>query len=175
MMKAPRLISRVALFSALIYVLSWGTAFLPNVNFIFFVVFAAGFLWGAAPGVLTGLIGMWLWSSFNPYGPAPIPIMVAQMAGIAVSGPVGSVFRNRIWRRNKSAVPIPSLVCAATLCTLAFYLPVNAVDAWLFQPFWPRFLGGLPWAAISLVSNAVVFPLLFKVLPYLYAREANLV
>ncbi len=50
-------------------------------------------------------------------------------------------------------------------------VPVNGVDAWLYQPFWPRFLGGLPWATISLVSNALIFPLLFGVVTRLYARE----
>ena len=42
MIVGPRLIARIALFSALIYVLSWGTSFLPSVNLAFFIAFAAG-------------------------------------------------------------------------------------------------------------------------------------
>ena len=83
MMRRHLLVARIALFSALVYVLSWGTSYLPNVNFIFFIVFSAGFLWGAVPGILVGLIGMGLWTAFNPYGPAPAPIMMAQVIGAA--------------------------------------------------------------------------------------------
>ncbi len=168
----PRLISRIALFSALIYVLSYATSYLPNVSFVFFIVFAAGYLWGAQAGVLVGLLGMWLWSSFNPFGPAAIPLMAAQMIGAAAGGIVGALFRRRC---NHAVDQITSLqlIAVSVLCTAVFYLPVNTVDAWLYQPFWPRFVGGLPWAAISAVSNAVIFPLLFGVVVRLYGREGN--
>jgi uncharacterized membrane protein len=88
-----RLITRIALFSALIYVLSWGTSYFPNLNFIFFIVFVAGFLWGVVPGMLVGLIGMGLWTAFNPYGMAVPPIMLAQMLGASAGGVVGAWLR----------------------------------------------------------------------------------
>ena len=69
-----RLISRIALFAALFYVLSWGTAFLPNVNLGFLVAFTAGLLWGAVPGMLVGAVGMGIFTMFNPYGPATVPV-----------------------------------------------------------------------------------------------------
>jgi hypothetical protein len=56
-------------------------------------------------------------------------------------------------------------------CTLLFYIPVNFVDAWVFQPFWPRFVAGMLWTVVSLGFNAVIFPLLFKVAVRLYVRE----
>ena len=169
----PRLISRIALFSALIYVLSWATSYLPNVNFIFFLVFSAGFLWGAVPGILVGLVGMWLWTSFNPFGPAPLPIMAAQLIGVAISGIVGALFRCGPWQKSGKLALSIRLTTAAVICTLVFYLPVNAVDAWLFQPFWPRFLIGLPWVMVSLVSNAVIFLLFFRATVYIYNRECS--
>ena len=169
----PRLISRIALFSALIYVLSWATSYLPNVNLIFFLVFSAGCLWGAIPGMLVGLMGMWLWTSFNPYGPAALPLMLAQLAGAAVSGFVGAVFQRSNWQGSGRKTLMIKLILAAGVCTLAFYVPVTAVDAWLFQPFWPRFLGGMPWIAVALASNVVIFPLLFSAIRTLYDRECN--
>lgn len=172
MNRRPPLVARIALFSALIYVLSWGTAYLPNVNFIFFIVFSAGFLWGAAAGMLVGLIGMGLWTLFNPYGPAPAPIMIAQVVGAAGSGVVGAVFRAVNWQRCNRWVLVFHLMLAAFFCTFIFYLPVNAVDALVFQPFWPRFLGGAIWAAISLGFNLIIFPLLFTATRYLYLRES---
>lgn len=44
MMRAPRLLARIALFSALAYVLAWACYYIPNVNLIYFVAFSAGFL-----------------------------------------------------------------------------------------------------------------------------------
>ena len=167
----PRLVARIALFSALIYVLSWGTSYLPNVNFIFFIVFSAGFLWGAVPGLLVGTVGMGLWTVFNPYGPAPPPIILAQIVGVAGSGIVGAVFKASDWqRRNRWTVTL-HLIFAAALCTIVFYLPVNTIDALVFPPFWPRFLTGALWGVISLGFNLVIFPLLFRATRYLYLRE----
>ncbi len=171
-MRSPRLISRIAIFSALVYVLSWATAFMPNVNLIFFVVFTAGFLWGPAAGVLTGLVGMGLWTNLNPFGPALPPIMVVQCFGAALSGLVGAAFQRSRWREIKpGGRRITLLVLLSGVCTVLFFVPVSAVDAWLFQPFWPRFITGLTWAISSLVSNALIFPLLFPVTLQLYRRE----
>ena len=167
----PRLVVRIALFAALIYVLSWGTSYLPNVNFIFFIVFSAGLLWGVVPGMLVGAIGMGLWTLFNPYGPAPVPIMIAQVVGATAGGIVGALFRAGEWQRRSKRILTFHLLIAATLCTLLFYLPVNTVDAVLFQPFWPRFVTGALWGMISLAFNLVIFPLLFTATRYLYPRE----
>ncbi len=167
----PRLLTRIALFSALIFVLSWGTAYLPNVKFTFFIVFCAGFLWGAGPGLMVGAIGTGLWTWLNAYGPAPLPIMLAQIIGSAACGPVGALFRRfNLFTRGKSTVAL-AMILAALLCSLCFYIPVNVVDAWLFQPFWPRFVAGSIWMLVSLAANMLIFPLLFPALRLLHARE----
>ncbi len=171
-MERPVLVARIALFAALVYVLSWGTSYLPNVNFVFFLVFSAGFLWGLVPGALVGAIGMGLWTVFNPYGMAPLPIAGAQVIGAAGSAVVGTVFRGARWHHGSRAPVTARLVFSALLCTVVFYLPVNTIDALLFQPFWPRFVGGAVWGMISLGFNAVIFPLLFQAIRYLYARES---
>ena len=168
---SPRLVTRIALFAALIYVLSWGTATLPNVNLVFFVVFSAGFMWGLPPGVFVGALGMGLWSLFNPYGPAAAPVLVAQVVGTALSGVVGAAFRMKNWHLLRGWTLTLMLVGCGVGCTLLFFLPVNAADAWIFQPFWPRFVTGMGWSLISLVSNVLIFPLLFRAAGPLYIRE----
>ena len=169
-----RLLTRIALFAALIYVLSWGTSYLPNVNLIFFVVFMAGFVWGAGAGFLVGLLGMGLWSAFNPYGPADFAIMLAQMFGMALNGPVGYFFGKTNWRKRSRWSLAAGLVLAAVVGTLLFYIPVNFADAWIYQPFWPRFITGMVWSLISLAANILIYPLLFSVARYLYDRESKL-
>jgi uncharacterized membrane protein len=165
-----RLVTRVALFSALIYVLSWGTSYFPNVNLAFFVAFSAGFLWGAGPGLVVGGVGMWLWTSFNPFGPALLPVAIAQVAGMAACGLVGYFARGPIGNKPKDNLWVV-LGLAGVLCTLVFYLPVMIADAWIRQPFWPAIIGGLPWMGISLASNVVIFPLFFRVTRRIYERD----
>jgi uncharacterized membrane protein len=175
MNRTIRLIPRIALFSALIYVLSLGTSYLPNVNLVFFIVFFAGAAWGAIPGILVGVIGMGIWTIFNPYGPATIPVTIAQVVGTSISGLVGAEIRAQGWLdQNRGVMPSVILASSAILCTVGFYLPVNLVDAWVFQPFWPRFIAGSLWSLISLVSNMLIFPLLFHALKGLYVRESRL-
>lgn len=167
----PRLITRIALFAGLIYVCSWATSYFPNINLIFFIVFAAGFLWGAPAGSIVGLIGMGLWTLLNPYGPAALPVMLAQVFGAACSGPIGAALSKSGWQEAGTKGLTLRLCLAAVLCTLAFYVPVNVADAWLFQPFWPRLITGGIWTLVSLGSNVVIFPLLFPVARHLYRRE----
>ncbi|MCP4684247.1 MAG: hypothetical protein GY867_02265 [bacterium] len=171
MILQARLITRIALFAALIYVLAWATAPLLNVKLSFFLAFAAGFLWGFFPGLLAGGIGQWLWTFFNPYGPATPWVMIAQVAGMAACGLLGRMFRRYILAAPSRITKIAVLVLAAASCTLAFFIPVSLVDAWVYQPFWPRFIGGLPFVAISLAGNLFIFPLLFGVVLHLYERE----
>ncbi len=168
-----RLITRIALFSALIYVFSWMTAYFPNFNLIFFLVFAAGFMWGVLPGVLVGAVGMALWTFFNPYGPAPLPIMFSQILGASLGGIIGSFFHLVKWDTLGKLALNGALVIAAILCTVLYYLPVTLVDAWLFQPFWPRFYSGIVWVGISVFSNILIFPLLFSVIRNLYFKECS--
>ena len=166
-----RLITRIALFSAMIYVLSWGTTFLPNVNLAFFITFLSGYLWGAVPGLLVGMIGMGLWTSFNPYGPATFPVMLAQVVGMGACGLIGHIFKRMRLGSLSQPHKLIMLTVAAIVCSLVFYLPVTAVDAWVYQPFWPRFYTGLAWGMVSLLANLMIFPLLFVAVRRLYDRE----
>jgi hypothetical protein len=168
-----KLVCRVALFSALAYVLSWATSYLPNVNLIFFVAFAAGLLWGILPGMLVGGIGMGLWTILNPYGPAHPYLMVTQVVAMSISGAVGGLFARTGWRTRERGPLSIMLAACGLLCAALFFLPVSAVDAWLFGPFWPRFATGLLWALVSVGANMLVFPLLFGVVQYLSLRETQ--
>ena len=64
-MSRARLIARIALFAAIVYVFSWMLAMLPNVKVTFFIIFTAGFVWGLVPGMLVGAVGTGLWSLFT--------------------------------------------------------------------------------------------------------------
>ncbi|MDX9857215.1 MAG: hypothetical protein RBT76_05455 [candidate division Zixibacteria bacterium] len=171
MISAPRLLARIALFSALAYVVGWACYYIPNVNLIFFVAFSAGFLWGVLPGVAVAIVGEALFSAFNPGGPADPVVFAAQVVGMGFSGLIGGLFRAGRWHERLRPVRIGALAVAAAVVTILFYLPVNSADAWVYQPFWPRFTVGLVAAIPTLVSNMLAFPLLFGITRHLYDRE----
>ena len=170
-MSRARLIARIALFAALIYVTSWSLAAIPDVKVSFFIMFTAGFVWGLVPGMLVGAVGTGLWSLFNPYGPAPMPLLIAQVFGSALCGTAGTLYRFSGWHGGSPAAVRVGLVLCGTVCTAAYYVPVNLVDAWISQPFRERLIASLPFTALALVSNAIIFPLLFGVTRLLYDRE----
>jgi uncharacterized membrane protein len=170
----PRLIARIALFSALVYVLSWVMAPLPNIGLMFFVVFTAGYVWGATAGALVGLVGEGLFSTFNPYGPVAFPIAVAQVFGAMLCGLIGAS-ANRLPLNQAGRIRVVTILALlGIICSVAFYGPVSITDAWLWKPFWPRLIAGLPWIAWSLAANAIIFPLLFPVTLRLYRREGSI-
>lgn len=170
-MRAAGWIARVAVFSALVYTVSWATGFLPNITLGFFIVFSAGYLWGAAAGVVTGAIGFGLWSAFNPYGPAPLPVMAAQAFGGAMVGLIGEVSSHLNLDSRSGGWRVVLLALTGAVATAVFYLPVVLVDAWLFQPFEARLIAGFGWSIWPVAANAVIFPLLFGATAALYARE----
>ena len=169
-----RMIPRVALLAAMIYVLSWATSYFPNVNLAFFIAFSAGYVWGAWPGMAVGALGMWLWTSFNPLGPAMPLVAVAQVVGLGLCGMLGFLFRAVLGDGGVGMIRTMLLLLAALLCTLVFYIPVSVVDAWVIQPFWPRLWGGLAFSLISLVANLLIFPFLFGVTRRICERQGTI-
>jgi hypothetical protein len=169
-----RLIARISVFSALVYVLSWGMASIPNVKLSFFIIFSAGFAWGIGPGILVGIFGMGLWTFFNPFGPAPLPVSMAQVLGAALCGVTGFLFRSIIRLESFKWPDLVLLILAGVVCTLAFFVPVNLIDAWLFQPFMERFWSGMFFTIYSFIANAIIFPLLFRLLLPFYLRERGI-
>jgi len=168
-------IARVAVFAALVFVFSYFSVFLHNVNPAFFVVFAAGLLWGVWPGIGVGAIGFLLWSIFNPLGPAPFPLMIAQMVGISLSALIGAAAGNSLEEISYNFKIIAILVISGLISGLGYHLVVDTVDALLFQPFWPRLIGGLVFSLITIISNGIIFPLFYPALRFLLKKEKDVV
>jgi hypothetical protein len=166
-----RIITRVAVFAALVFIFSYASVFLYNVNPAFFIVFTSGFLWGIWPGVGVGVIGFFLWSNFNPLGPVPPPLLISQLAGISFSALIGAFARLTFTPEKFNFRIAFSMVMAGFLAGLFYHVFVDIVDAWLYQPFWPRLIGGIAFSLITIVSNCIIFPLFYPALAYLYARE----
>ena len=168
-----RIITRIAVFASLVFIFSYFSMFLYNINLGFFVIFVSGFLWGLWPGVGVGVIGYFLWSSFNPFGPVPIPLLLSQLAGVSLIAMIGVIasgmFKPDTWNRKGLII----LIISGFLSGLFYHLPVDIVDALLYQPFWPRLIGGLIFSLITIVSCSIIFPLFYPALAFLYGKEKN--
>ena len=169
-----RILTRVAVFAALVFVFSYSSAFLYNVNPAFFIVFSASILWGFWPGVGVGVIGIFLWSNLGPMGPAPFPLLVSQLFGIALTPILGVKARTLLAGCKFGAREILVLALSGILSGLLYHLVVDPVDALLYQPFWPRLIGGLVFSLITIVSNCIIFPLLYPALRFLLRKEIGI-
>jgi hypothetical protein len=166
-----RIISRTAVFAALVFILSYFSVYFYNVNPAFFLVFAAGFLWGYPAGLGVGIIGWFLWSNFNPFGPAPFPLLTAQIIGISCTAVIGHAVKRFVSVEKWNRRLIWILALAGFLSGLLYHLPVDITDAALYQPFWPRLIGGLIFSLITIVSNSIIFPLFYPALVFLHRME----
>ncbi|RKX18289.1 MAG: hypothetical protein DRP51_09415 [Candidatus Zixiibacteriota bacterium] len=169
-----RIITRVAVFASLVFIFSYFSVFLYNINLGFFVIFASGFLWGLWPGVGVGLVGYFLWSNFNPFGPVPFPLLLSQLVGVSLIALVGMIasriFKPEMWNRKGLII----LAISGFFSGLFYHLPVDIVDALLYQPFWPRLIGGLIFSLITIVSCGIIFPMFYPALAFLYKKEKNM-
>ena len=170
-----RIIARVAVFAALVFVFSYFSVFIHNVNPAFFIVFSAGFLWGIWPGIGVGAIGFFLWSILNPYGPAPFPLLVSQIVGISLTALIGAGVKRWLTGESKTVQNIFIMAAAGLASGFAYHIIVDPIDALLFQPFWPRLIGGLLFSLITIISNCIIFPLFYPALAYLMKNERSAV
>ncbi len=174
MNRGLKITTRVAVFAALVFVFSYFSIFLYNVNPSFFIVFMAGFLWGVWPGIGVGVVGFFLWSNFNPMGPAPFPLLLSQLIGISFSAPIGAAVSKIRIPKGANFKMIFILALSGLLTGLFYHVIVDVVDALLYQPFWPRLIGGMLFSLITIISNCILFPILWPVLVFLYEKEKGL-
>ena len=168
-----RIITRVAVFASLVFIFSYFSLFLYNVNLGFFVIFASGFLWGTGPGIGVGVVGYFLWSNFNPFGPVPFPLLLSQLAGVSMIALVG-VIASKMFDPDKwSRKGLLILILSGFFAGLFYHIPVDIVDALLYQPFWPRLIGGSIFSLITIVSCCIIFPLFYPALALMYKKEKN--
>jgi hypothetical protein len=130
---------------------------IPNVEAISAVSFFSGFILGWLRGGLIGGTAMLLLSLLNPLGPAPPPVFACQVIGMALIGASGCLLR-------ANGVPRPrfrmlALISGAGM-TLIYDILTNygvAVSIGKWQDPWVVMVAGLPFSAIHVVTNAIMF------------------
>ncbi len=83
----------VALFAALAVALGFALISVPNLELVTFTFFLGGYFIGLRGGILAAVLGEFLYSTFNPLGAAPFPMLVAQIFGMSLVAATGAVSR----------------------------------------------------------------------------------
>ena len=138
---------------------------IPNVEPLTLAFFAVGFAYGPIWGAFVGIIGEGMFAAINPMGAPIAPVWVAQIIGMALAGMIGGLAGAAIRGRGEGKRwQIVALVGAGVLATLLFDLLTNVAMAWSIGPFWPVMAAAIPFAGIHVLSNALLFALIFPIL-----------
>jgi hypothetical protein len=144
---------------------------IPNVEFLTFVVFSAGYLLGIIEGMLVGVISMSIYTSvITPYGLPPLPIAFAQILSMALVGFGGGLVSKFSFAALCQSLPsglIPPLLVMALsglILTVIYDLLTNLATAFVMGQFLPVMLAAIPFALVHILSNVVIFVVLTTLL-----------
>jgi len=167
-------LAKMGVFVALAIVLKLPILSIPNVEFFTFIVFSAGFLFGIIEGAIVGGVSMSLYTTFNPYGLAPLPIAFSQIFCMILIGLLGGIaFKSNIICRDPSGSRTDLKICPywvmgtlAIVLTLIYDLVTNLAVAYTLGSFIPVMAAAIPFSLIHIASNLAIFvvltPVLFK-------------
>lgn len=160
--RRERTIILAALFVALSVALGFLPAWIPNVELKTLTVFVAGAFCGARLGCAVGALSILVHSLFNPLGPAPAPLLVAQVASFIVIGAAGGIVGPRIAPSRGWSV----VACAAAGFGLTIFYDVLTTLATAFvalgasgfvRGLWGIAIAGIGFTAVHEGVNTAVF------------------
>jgi hypothetical protein len=164
-------LARIGGLLAAAFVLKLPAMGVPNIEPFTLIFFFIGFRYGTVWGAAVGALGELLYSTLNPFGPALPPVTLAQVIGMALAGlagggaarfdPGGVFTQTRRW----------GLVLTAVLITLVYDLLTNLAMVWTLGNLWAWLLAGIPFSALHIVSNCLLFALAFPALQKIVPRR----
>lgn len=172
-MKLNNLI-RASIFTSLGIGMGYSLLLIPNVELITFIVFTAGLVMGPAWGLLVGATSEFVFSALNPLGSGLVfpPLIIGQVAGMALTGLMGGVLKPFFWRKFLNTPGILALGVTGFILTFIFdsittlSYPVSA--GFGFPQTLALYLSGIGFTLLHQVTNFFVFTLgLPRVLRYL--------
>jgi hypothetical protein len=137
---------------------------LPNVEPFTLVYFFIGFRYGIFWGGAVAAIGEFLYSTLNPFGVALPPVMVAQVAGMAAAGVAGGLAARFDPYRIFTSPRRWGLALTAAAITLFYDVLTNVAMFWTLGNLWVWLVAGVPFSALHIVSNSLLFAFAFPVL-----------
>ena len=160
-MERIKLISRIAIFTALAISLGYILSFIPNLELTTSTIFLSGAFLGSSAGLLVGAISFLIFGFANPLGPSPLPLLLTQILGGMFAGFMGGVYTRKKWDK------VYILVLFGILVTIVYDILTTSVG-FLFFPTKKTFLAylvvGLPfilwhiWTQ-GLIYGIILFPI----------------
>jgi len=148
--RRQRTVILASLFVALSTALGFLCAGIPNFELMTLTVFMAGLFCGRGFGSAVGALSILLFSLLNPLGPAPPPLLAAQIAGFMLIGAAGALVGPRLAPARPSSVA--AAAAAGFALTFAYDALTTAATAFVALGA-SRFLEG--WSGIA--AAGVVF------------------
>lgn len=138
---------------------------LPNVEPLTLVFFCIGYAFGPLWGIFVGCVAEGFYATFNPIGMPIAPVWIAQIISMGIVGAIGGLAG-----LQHSRLPISHwldrtlLVLIGVIVTAIFDLLTNLAMAWVIGPFWAVMAAAIPFSALHIASNALLFALIFPIL-----------
>ena len=144
--RRERMVILAALFIALSVALGFLLAGIPNVELMTLTVFIAGIFCGVRLGSAIGAFSILLFSLLNPLGPAPAPLLVAQVAGFVLIGSGGGLIGPHLAPARASSVVASA--AAGFALTLGYDVLTTVATAFIALGA-SRFIEGLRGIAVA--------------------------
>ncbi len=173
----PLLLTRSAAFVAVGIALGYLLAPVPNVELVTATCFCAGYLLGVGAGVLCSLLIESLFAGFHPMGSSMGLMLLSQCLGMTGVSVLGSLCRPLSIRRSQT-MRVALITLFGFLGTLWFDFLTNlafpVTAGFSFEQTLASFALALPFTAIHLISNTLVFLLVVSpLLPKLISIIEN--
>jgi len=157
-----RRIIQTGLFVALVVVLGYLLAEVPNVELMTVSVFLSGVILGRRSGIVVGVSSIMFYSLFNPYGPPLPPLVLAQIMGFALIGSAGGILRNSLVEKGKASYLFSALagllltLVYDSLTTVATVVVALGTDGFV-KGLAGFFVAGALFIVVHTLSNTIVF------------------
>jgi hypothetical protein len=137
----------------------------PNIELVSVTIFLSGMMLGVRRGIIVGAVAEFLFSSFNAYGPAAPPLLIAQMLSMMLAGAAGGLLQNLFRPRIPPAWLLGvvgfSLTFVYDLLTTVSTIVVVKTG---LPGFFAAVATGLYFFLLHQISNTVIFVFLLPVL-----------
>jgi uncharacterized membrane protein len=179
-MKFQRL-TRTAILIAICVVLGYLFLAIPNLEMITAGIFISGVWMGAGTGALIGFLAEAIYSLSNPMGFPPPPLLIAQLISMSLVGLCGGLMRGLVYKNRyftrKAWFRHVLLASIGLMLTLIFDLlttisfPISA--GFSVQQMGITLVLGIPFMALHLVSNTLIFTLVVPVIIHRFPAWRN--
>ncbi|MHA1266995.1 MAG: hypothetical protein ACTSRS_17285 [Candidatus Helarchaeota archaeon] len=150
----------IAILTSLGISLGYLLAPFPNIEFLSFIIFIAGFLYGKLVGLGVGVLVPMIYYGWNPYGPSNPPIFITCVICMSLIGVIGGFLKPKIsGKLLYSAWNVYKFAMVGFLLTLIFDLATNIVTGLIFYEgnIGLALFLGLPFLLLHTISNTVIF------------------